>query len=407
MAEGTEAQLIRAAGAVVWRPGHAGPEIVLVHRPRYDDWSYPKGKCERDEHVLRTAIREVREETGLGVVLGRALSPSIYPTASGTKHVSYWAARHVESFGFVSNSEVDDVLWLPATTAHERLTYERDVALLGEFRSGPASTVPLILLRHAAAGSKAVVADDDAAAAVADLARPLEASGEADAKILAGLLASYGECQVISSVAERCTETVRPYAEAIGASIQVEQAFTVTPRPPPDEQLATAMERLTSLAVSDVPTLICAHRENLPWLIEAAFKALGAGPPQTKPLRKGEFWVLQSAAGELVSAERHDPEKLHAAVKPSGRPAPWERREGVGPRRAAHLRQHLGVLQQVLRVPGRGVGAPDEHGLRRWIGSCPGRRRCRVASSPRSRTAKRGPGSGRRGVVFARAMPSA
>jgi 8-oxo-dGTP pyrophosphatase MutT (NUDIX family)/phosphohistidine phosphatase SixA len=314
MAEGTEALLIRAAGAVVWRPGHAGPEIVLVHRPRYDDWSYPKGKCERGEHVIRTAIREVREEAGLGVVLGRALSPSVYPTSSGTKHVSYWAARHVQSFGFVSTSEVDDVLWLPAATAHERLTYERDVALLGEFSSAPASTVPLILLRHAAAGNKAVVAGDDAAAAAADLARPLEASGEADAKILAGLLASYGECQVISSAAERCIETVRPYAEAIGAQIQVEPAFTVTAGQLSDARLAEGAERVTSLATSGGAALICAHRENLPALIAAAFKAFGSGPPPTEPLGKSQFWVLQSAYGELVSAERHDTEKLPAVA---------------------------------------------------------------------------------------------
>src|SRR5258708_29358728 len=341
MADGTEPRLIRAAGAVVWRSGHAGTEIVLVHRPRYDDWSYPKGKRERGEHLVRTAIREVREETGHGVVLGRTLSPSVYPTTAGPKHVSYWAARHVQSRAFTPNDEVDEVLWLPAATAHERLTYERDVALLGEFRSGPAGTKPLILLRHAAAGSRAPVTGDDAtAAAAADLARPLDASGEADAKILAELLTSYGECQVISSAAERCVATVRPYAEAMGVPIQVEPAFTVTPGPidpadllpaitgrdparfqpasgpaqRPDSQLDQAAERVTSLAVSGVPTLICAHRENRPWLIDAAFKALGPDPPPAQPLGKGEFLVLQSAAAELVSAERHDPVKLLAKL---------------------------------------------------------------------------------------------
>ncbi len=229
------------------------------------------------------------------------------------------------------------MLWLPAASAHERLTYERDVELIGEFRSGPVSTVPLILLRHAEAGSKPAVAGDHtaAAAAAADLARPLDANGAADAKILAGLLASYGECQVISSAAERCIATVRPYAEAMGVPIQVEPAFTVTPGPNdladllaartgsdatrgqpasrpaqlPDSQLDRAAQRITSLAVSGVPTLVCAHRENLRWLIDAAFKALGAGQPRAKPLGKGEFWVLQSAARELVSAERHDPDK--------------------------------------------------------------------------------------------------
>src|SRR5260221_7075859 len=99
MADGTEPRLIRAAGAVVWRSGHAGTEIVLVHRPRYDDWPYPKGKRERGEHLLRTAIREFREETGQGVVLVRSLSPSVYPTTTVTKQVSYCSARQVQSHG--------------------------------------------------------------------------------------------------------------------------------------------------------------------------------------------------------------------------------------------------------------------------------------------------------------------
>ena len=80
--------VIRAAGGVVWRPGQAGPDIALVHRPRYDDWSYPKGKCQRGEHVLAAAIREVTEETGLRVVLGRRLTSSVYQTAAGVKRVS-------------------------------------------------------------------------------------------------------------------------------------------------------------------------------------------------------------------------------------------------------------------------------------------------------------------------------
>src|ERR1022692_5132358 len=91
MADTGDSDLIRAAGAVVWRPGQAGPDIALVHRPRYDDWSFPKGKCERDEHVLTAALREVVEETGLRVILGRPLRPSVYRTGAGTKRVSYWA----------------------------------------------------------------------------------------------------------------------------------------------------------------------------------------------------------------------------------------------------------------------------------------------------------------------------
>jgi 8-oxo-dGTP pyrophosphatase MutT (NUDIX family) len=354
MSEDTLRRPIQAAGGLVWRRGNGGLDIALVHRSRYDDWSLPKGKREPGEHMLRTAVREVREETGFQVVLGRPLGPSVYPVAAGIKHVSYWAARYVESPGFVPNDEVDDVRWVPSDGAHERLTYQRDIELLGEFRSAPADTVPLILLRHAAAGSKPAVAGEQAAAA--DLARPLDAEGVVDAQALAGVLACYERCQVISSAAERCLATVRPYAELVGVPVEVEPSFTVTPDPVysvgllmartgregvdvPD-RLATepggmsgstgicdsarpqlelqvdadqldqaARRRAASLARSGVPTLICAHRENLPALIDAAFRALGATEPEGEPLRKSEFWALHSAGGQLVSAERHDPDK--------------------------------------------------------------------------------------------------
>jgi 8-oxo-(d)GTP phosphatase len=328
MADTRDSDLIRAAGAVVWRPGQAGRDIVLVHRPRYDDWSLPKGKCERDEHVLTTAVREVREETGLRVVLGRRLTPSVYRSAGGVKQVSYWAARSAGSDGFVPNHEVDEVRWLPAAQARDRMSYERDVAVLDEFSSGPVLTVPLVLLRHAAAGRKSDWARDRAAAGeragAVDLARPLDARGVAEANILAGLLACYGNCQVISSVAERCVATVRPYAAATGVQIQVEPALTIMGEPVSDADLLTAgartgprsasrpaslAEQGTGLAASLVaagePTLICAHRENLPGLTEAAFGALGARPERAEPLGKAEFWVLQSAGGVLVSQERH------------------------------------------------------------------------------------------------------
>ncbi len=331
MGDTGDSDLIRAAGAVVWRPGQTGRDIVLVHRPRYDDWSLPKGKCERDEHVLTTAVREVREETGLRVVLGRRLTPSVYQSAGGVKRVSYWAARSTGSDGFVPNHEVDEVRWLPAAQARDRLSYERDVAVLDEFSAGPVMTVPLVLLRHAAAGRKSDWARDRAAAGeqpgAADLARPLDARGVAEADILAGLLACYGKCQVITSAAERCVATVRPYAAATGVPVQAEPALTIMSEPVSDADLlpagaptgprsgsgrpASRAEQgaglAASLAVSGEPTLICAHRENLPGLTEAAFGALGARAERADPLRKAEFWVLQSADGVLVSQERHAP----------------------------------------------------------------------------------------------------
>jgi len=300
----TERDRIRAAGAVVWRPGPTGREIALVHRPRYDDWSYPKGKREPGEHLLMTAVREVAEETGLRVVLGRPLSPTVYPVTAGIKEVSYWVASSERAFEvapFVPNDEVDEVAWLPAEKARERLSYDRDAAVLDEFGSGPVVTAPLILLRHAEAGRKPE--GTGPALAAEDLARPLDARGVAEADLLAALLASYGRCLVFTSAAERCAASVRPYAAAAGVPVEPEPAFTVTPGQIP---AAAGAARAAALALSGEPALICAHRENLPGLILAASGALGASPPQAAPLRKGEFLVLQRAGGALVSAERHD-----------------------------------------------------------------------------------------------------
>jgi 8-oxo-dGTP diphosphatase len=176
------------------------------------------------------------------------------------------------------------------------------------------------LLRHSEAGKKRTTAGDDPAE---DLARPLDDRGVAEAQELALVLASYGKSQVISSAAERCLATVRPYAEAVGAQVRVEPALTVVPGPiAPAVLLAAAADRdaqttgnggrstdeaaqlAAELAVSGAPTLICAHRENLPAIIDAVFTALGSGPPGAKPLGKSEFWVLHSAAARFVAAER-------------------------------------------------------------------------------------------------------
>jgi 8-oxo-(d)GTP phosphatase len=294
---------IRAAGAVVWRTGPAGPQIVLVHRPRYDDWAFPKGKSGRGEHPVLTAVREVAEETGLRVVLGRRLTSSEYEVDGEPKRVSYWAARCTESLGFVPGHEVDEVTWVDLPLAPGRLTYDRDRELLAEFASGPPSTIPFMLLRHAHAGAR--LPDP-----TADLARPLDRRGAADAVLLSALLASFGSCRVISSPARRCVETVRPYAEATGTPTEIGPEFSISGA----DGFGPAARRTAELMAEHQPTLICAHRENLPTLLEAALDVLGV-PGDCgiePPLGKGSFAVLQSADGVLVSSERHDLVELPA-----------------------------------------------------------------------------------------------
>jgi 8-oxo-dGTP diphosphatase len=124
---------IRAAGAVVWRraPYDGSLEIALIHRPRYDDYSHPKGKLKPGEPFVRAALREVVEETGLECMLGPALSASHYLAGGRPKEVRYWAAKAVAG-SFQPNREVDRLLWLPPSAARRRLTHDRDRPLIDE-----------------------------------------------------------------------------------------------------------------------------------------------------------------------------------------------------------------------------------------------------------------------------------
>jgi 8-oxo-dGTP diphosphatase len=190
---------VRAAGAVLWRRSGRGIEVALIHRPRYDDWSFPKGKSKPGEHVLQTAVREVTEETGLQPVLGRPLPTAHYESAGRPKRVDYWAARPAPggTGSFRPNDETDDLKWLPVPEARARLSYQRDVDMLDAFADGPADTVPFTFLRHASAGSKDDWPGDD-------LDRPLDPGGAAEAGRVAPLLSCFGSRRVITSAAERC-----------------------------------------------------------------------------------------------------------------------------------------------------------------------------------------------------------
>ena len=120
---------IVAAGAIVLRPDRGG-EVLLVHRPRYDDWSFPKGKCDAGETFEATAAREVAEETGLQVTFGPPLPEARYRDHKDRpKLVRYWAME-VAGGAFVPNDEVDAVAWLAVDAAADQLTYSHDVALL-------------------------------------------------------------------------------------------------------------------------------------------------------------------------------------------------------------------------------------------------------------------------------------
>jgi len=295
-----EATEIRAAGAVVWRPGTDGPEVVLVHRSRYDDWSLPKGKALAGEHVLLTAVREVAEETGIRVILGRRL-PSTHYQMHGNrpKTVDYWAEKPADGTqaGFVPNDEVDRVAWLGIPAALDRLSYPHDAGVLDEFAAGPPDTIPFILVRHASAGNKE---DWRAAGHDDDLKRPLDDEGLRQRQQLALLLQCYATGQVLSSLAERCIATVQPYAEATGQDVQADTSLTVGLAGGGD-----ARRRVHEILGSGLPAVLSGHRENLSLILEEACALLGAKVTESAPLPLGGFWVLHVGWNALASREEH------------------------------------------------------------------------------------------------------
>ena len=119
--------VVRAAGGVVSRDG----DVLLVHRPKYDDWTFPKGKADEDESDEDCALREVHEETGLRCVLGDELEATHYVDARGRpKRVRWWRMQPVADDGFTPNEEVDELRWLDADAARALLSYPRDLSLL-------------------------------------------------------------------------------------------------------------------------------------------------------------------------------------------------------------------------------------------------------------------------------------
>lgn len=278
-----EGKPVLAAGAVLWRPGPDGPEIALIHRPRYDDWSLPKGKVDHGEHVLLTAVREVFEETGEQALLGRRLPSISYRVLGGSKRVRYWAGRALPEDdgggGFQPNHEVDQVVWLSPREALDTLTRPLDATVLTSFLRAPMDTVPIVLQRHGLAEPRDANYADD-------LIRPLAAQGHLQAEKLAGLLPCYGHMRIVSSPAVRCVDTMRPFARKQQTVMEIEPAlsepaFAATPE--------AGVSWFHALIAEGRPSVVCSHREVLDALLATVLDQVG-GNRSEAPSMNGRAW---------------------------------------------------------------------------------------------------------------------
>jgi 8-oxo-dGTP diphosphatase len=127
---------VQAAGGLVYRPRDDAIEIAVVHRPKYDDWTLPKGKLDEGESEEQAALREVEEETGLHCEIGKAVGEVHYRTSQGPKRVVYFAMRVVGG-EFRPNREVDEIRWLTHEEAAKVLTHEHDRRLVAGIDDNP------------------------------------------------------------------------------------------------------------------------------------------------------------------------------------------------------------------------------------------------------------------------------
>ena len=212
-------RVVPAAGAVLYRMDGDAPRCAVVHRPRYDDWSLPKGKVDAGESLAVTAVREIAEETGFTAVLQSRIGTTAYPLKENTrKEVTYWSAL-ARGGAFEANSEVDEIRWLSVEEAKRTVTYALDRKVLTRFAEAPPARSVLLLVRHAKAGSRSEWSGNDAL-------RPLDKTGRAQAEMLVPTLRAFGARRVHSAPRVRCEQTLAPLAEELGVTIAVEPALT-------------------------------------------------------------------------------------------------------------------------------------------------------------------------------------
>jgi 8-oxo-(d)GTP phosphatase len=278
-------QPVRAAGGIVLRGEGPDRSVALVHRPRYDDWSFPKGKLDADEDEATAAVREVEEETGLRCRLGPSVGAVTYRDPRGRAKVVRYFRMDADGGRFTPNREVDELRWVPIEDAAELLSYAHDRSLLRQFLAGiPASA--LYVVRHAKAGIRAAWSRPDEE-------RPLTRRGRKQARRLVERFQGLEIQRILSSPFLRCVQTVEPLGEARGLAVEAI---------PELREGSSVDELLGALASLDErPTVVCGHGTEIETMIDRLERD-GATIEGARGIAKGSVWVLDRVGGRVVTA---------------------------------------------------------------------------------------------------------
>ncbi|WP_349902319.1 NUDIX hydrolase [Parafrigoribacterium humi] len=306
--------VVLAAGAVCWRLHRGTVEVLLVHRDERSDVSLPKGKVDPGETPPQTAVREIREETGLRVTLGPPLGTTEYTLPGGReKRVFYWSAEvddeTLAASAFTPNKEIAALEWLPIAAARKKMSYDRDQDVLDRFSArvdaGQLHTFAIIALRHGKAVPPASWDGPDAT-------RPLLHKGTQQAASVAPAIAAWGPKRLVSSPAVRCVSTITPVADITGLEVKHSPGISQDAY---EDGKATVKKAVAKRLDKQQTVVMCSHGPVLPGIIGAVARSthteVDAAMRRAAMLSTGHFTVLHVSVEHpksgLVAIETHGP----------------------------------------------------------------------------------------------------